>query len=754
MAGKLQKKTQQPLHAEVLAPAGNEQALQAAFAAGADAVYFGLPLFGARAFAKNFTLEQAAKAIEEAHLAGKKIYITMNTLLEEDQMEQAFDYARKLHEMGADALIIQDLGLIHLLHHRLPGLELHASTQLSVSTPFQIEQLKKLGVSRVVLAREATLDEIKACAATGMELEAFIHGALCISYSGQCRFSQVRYDRSGNKGACAQPCRMEYTLEENGKEVPVKGHYLLSPRDLSLVRNIPELVRAGVYSLKIEGRMKSPEYVYESVLAARKGVDGQKLGDQDLEKLKTAFNRGYTLGHAFEKKGLELMNPQTSNHQGVELGEVLGQKGDRVKIRLDHDLAQNDGLRFVKGDFQSGGNANFIYDAKGRLTNFAPAGSVVEVKVAGRILYGAKVRKTTSFEMSKEVENAMKKNHATLPVDMRLSAEAIGQPLELEVFDGSHTVKVNGEPLQKARKAPTADEQIAKSLAKTGNTFARVENIQTDLPAYAFIPVKVLNEMRREALEKLKEIRKTRTPISVCDYDFKPQQPEPLKDAAWIMRKEQNVPDGLLQISEFPLPDTRPKAALYQDEGLFTDHLGRGKIIENMNITNSYALAALLELGYQGAVLSNELGDQARKDLLEAFQARYGFEAPVMMTVYEKPRLMIMKHCPVNTALKDGQRKNCSLCRTNRYTLKGKDGRRAILYGNPDCRMQVFDEYPIDRIDQIPKFEKEGIPAFQLIFTDEDSSQTRKIRHRFLEERKKTAQPKEQAALPSQANSQ
>lgn len=294
------------MNVEILAPAGNMESLKAAFAAGADAVYFGLPLFGARAFAQNFTLEQAKEVIEQAHQVSKKIYITMNTLIEEDQMEQAYSFAKALHEMGVDALIVQDLGLIHLLHHRLPQLELHASTQLSVTTPYQIEQLRKLGIKRVVLAREATIEQIEACAKTGMELEAFVHGALCISYSGQCRFSQVRYDRSGNKGACAQPCRMEYTLLEDGKPVATQGRYLLSPRDLSLINKIERMHQAGVYSFKIEGRMKSPEYVYQSVHAAKMAIAGHPLTAEQLNQLKTAFNRGYTLGHTFEQTGLSL----------------------------------------------------------------------------------------------------------------------------------------------------------------------------------------------------------------------------------------------------------------------------------------------------------------------------------------------------------------------------------------------------------------------------------------------------------------
>ncbi len=722
------------MNAEVLAPAGNLEALQAAFAAGADAVYFGLPLFGARAFAKNFSLEEARKVIQEAHLAGKKIYITMNTLIEEDQMEQAFEYAKALNEMGADALIIQDLGLIHLLHHRLPDLELHASTQLSVTTPYQIEQLRKLGVSRVVLAREATLEEIKACAATGMELEAFIHGALCISYSGQCRFSQVRYHRSGNKGACAQPCRMEYTLEENGKPVQTQGKFLLSPRDLSLVRNIPELVNAGVYSLKIEGRMKSPEYVFESVLAARKGVDGKRLTKEDMTNLQTAFNRGYTQGHTFQKTGLDLMNPATSNHQGVPIGTVLGQNKDRVKIKLTADLSQNDGLRFVSGNQSAGGNANFIYDGKGKFISHAKAGDVIEVKVAGRVPYKAEVRRTSSFVMHKEVENAIKKIHPQAPVDFILSAAAIGQPLTLTAKDGIHTVTISGPELQEAKTAPTSCEQIEKSLTKTGGTWARIANLALELPDQAFLPAKVLNDMRRQALEKLETLRLTPKPIRVLDYNFQPEKPAPMPSIVEIMRKDQNIADGLVQVSEFPLRDVVHKASLYKDEGLFSDHLGKGRIVESMNITNSYALAALLELGYEGAVLSYELSDQGRKDLLQNFKARYGFDAPVMQTVYEKPRLMLMKHCPVNTAIKDGTRTNCSLCRQNRYTLKGKDGKKAILYGNPDCRMQVFDEHPVDTIAEIPDYKADGIESFRIVLTDETADEAAKIRQEFKEQ--------------------
>lgn len=721
------------MNVEILAPAGNMESLKAAFAAGADAVYFGLPLFGARAFAQNFTLEQAKEVIEQAHQVSKKIYITMNTLIEEDQMEQAYSFAKALHEMGVDALIVQDLGLIHLLHHRLPQLELHASTQLSVTTPYQIEQLRKLGIKRVVLAREATIEQIEACAKTGMELEAFVHGALCISYSGQCRFSQVRYDRSGNKGACAQPCRMEYTLLEDGKAVATQGRYLLSPRDLSLINKIERMHQAGVYSFKIEGRMKSPEYVYQSVHAAKMAIAGHPLTAEQLNQLKTAFNRGYTLGHTFEQTGLSLMNPKTSNHQGVEIGEVLFQKNDRVRVKLSADLCQNDGLRFVSGQYEAGGVANFIYDAKGKLINKAKAGQIVDIKINQRVNKGAIVRRTSSFEMTKEVENAIKKNKPQANVDFYFEATQIGQPLRLVATDGMHTVEVEQGELQQAKTAPTSPEQIEHALSKTGNSWASVRHIEIQLGDNPFIPNKMVNELRRLALEQLDQKRSQKQDIQEFDYDFTLNPCAQPASFVEITKQEQAITDGLLQVSEFPLENSTHKASLIHDQGLYCDHLGEGQIVENMNITNSYALAALLELGYQGAVLSGELSKSGRADMLAAFKSRYGFDAPVIYTVYEKPRLMVMKHCPVNTALKDGQRKHCALCRQHQYSLKGKDGKLAYLYGNVDCNMQIFDEDAIDCIDQIDQLQQQGIHAFRIVLSVENKSQSQAIRQRFLQ---------------------
>ena len=288
---------------EILAPVGSPATLEAALQAGCDAIYCALPTFGARAYADNFTLEQMKEVVHRCHSLNVKVHVTMNTLLFEDEIEAAYQQAKQLYEIGVDALIVQDLGLIHLLHERLPQLCLHASTQLSITRPDQIEQCKKLGIQRVVLARECTKEQIQACIRTGIEVEVFVQGAICICYSGQCLFSSLVYRRSGNRGLCAQPCRMPYLLYKDGSKVDFPESYLLSPKDLSLIEEVQTLQKMGVCSVKIEGRMKNREYVYKSVELVKKARDGILLDLEDRKELKAAFNRGFTKGHFDQSEG-------------------------------------------------------------------------------------------------------------------------------------------------------------------------------------------------------------------------------------------------------------------------------------------------------------------------------------------------------------------------------------------------------------------------------------------------------------------
>lgn len=671
---------------EILAPVGNREMLDAALAAGCDAVYLGLPDFGARAYAHNFTAEEARKAIADCHLLGVKVYITMNTILYENEIEKAYLQAKAVHEMGVDALIIQDLGLIHLLHERLPDLELHASTQISAMKPEHIENLKKLGVSRVVLARECSLEQIKACADTGMDIEVFVHGAMCICKSGQCQFSAFRYDRSGNRGMCAQPCRMPYTLLMDGKKVDTKGEYLLSPKDLSLIEQVEDLIAAGACSLKIEGRMKSPEYVWESVHILKEVLNGKKLTKSDKEKLSVTFSRGFTKGHAYSQKGDALMNTLQPNHQGIEIGKVEKVQGKQIMVHLSKPLHQNDGIRFGN---DIGCRVNFLYDRKGKLTDSVEQG-LCRLEGPKGIRKGMTVRKTIDSLLPKEIETEAKAHPRQIPVRAKVFCQGVGYPLVLQLTDGTHTVTVqSGDVAQEAVKRPLDAATLTKQIVKTGNSFATVQSVEVDLNEAVFFVISVINNLRREAVDKLADERTAAKPIRECEYHVSVQTV--------------NQPMEWRESIECPNPDV-------------ADHLENAEIIKNMNVTNSYAVCALVLLGYQSVVVSDECSPKQIKDIAFAFKQRYGCEAPLAVTLFQYPRLMIMHHCPVNYALADGKREGCSLCHRHEFTLVSKDKKRAFLCGDKDCHMQIFDEKPRDWTGLKSEFEASGIRRFRTIY--------------------------------------
>ncbi len=379
---------------ELLAPAGSMEALQAAVQNGCDAVYLGGKMFGARAFANNFDDEQIIEAIAYAHVYGVKVYVTMNTLIYDHEIDDALSYAYFLYTHDVDAVIVQDLGLLERIRVQIPQLEVHASTQMHVHNEEGIRYMRDIGVKRVVLPRETSLSEIQKYSALGVDLEVFVHGAICVSYSGQCYMSSLLYDRSGNRGSCAQPCRMQYQLckEENGKVTTVKsvGSYLLSPKDLNTLAYIPELIDAGITSFKIEGRMKRPEYVAQIVSLYRKAIDAYKRNvsfeiDKEIEDaMKKVFHRGFTQGHIFQKMGSRLMNPIRPNHIGIPIGHVLQVHDSRVRIQLKEDLSQGDGIRILDKKEDKGFVVNKLYKG-GKLVNSACKGEIIEVEHRGFI---------------------------------------------------------------------------------------------------------------------------------------------------------------------------------------------------------------------------------------------------------------------------------------------------------------------------------------------------------------------------------
>ena len=316
---------------ELLAPAGDMNCLMQAVANGADAVYVGLKKFGARQFANNFDNQEIVNAVKLCHLYDVKLFVTMNTLVKDDEVAEFLGQVDYLYQIGVDALIMQDFGMINLVRERYPDFEIHASTQANNTTKETVELYHSIGVKRVVLSRELSLKEIEAIK-TPIEKEVFIHGALCISYSGCCLMSSMIGDRSANKGECAGVCRLPYILKK-GEKVRKEKAYLLSTKELNTAPRIRELIDSDIYSFKIEGRMKSPEYVGFVTNYYRKLIDtyaSTNSLEEDTDKLKTIFNRDFTTGRLFEESDSEIMNTETPNHIGLEIGEVIEYKPDKI----------------------------------------------------------------------------------------------------------------------------------------------------------------------------------------------------------------------------------------------------------------------------------------------------------------------------------------------------------------------------------------------------------------------------------------
>jgi putative protease len=503
---------------ELLAPAGDWEALRAAVAAGADAVYLGGKHFSARQYAANFDGHELEEAAEFLHLHGKKMYVTANTLINNGELEEAVNFLAVLYHSGADAVIVQDPGLIHLARRYFPSLTLHASTQMTVHNLAGVLFLKNWGIHRVVLARELSCSEITAIVQrSGVEIEVFIHGALCICYSGQCLLSSMIGGRSGNRGRCAQPCRMEYRLVRSGNPVPAEGPYLLSPKDLALLTRIPELVASGVASLKIEGRMKRPEYVYRVVKIYRAALDRYvknpqqfAISPEELRELEQAFNRGFTTGYFDGQRNYPNMSYLRPNNRGVYLGRILKTdvSQNQVLLKLEADLEPGDEIEIWVS--KGGRVTTAITDIKrdGRELTSAGTGMTVSFSLREKVFPGDRVFKVFSIRSSREVKQAVAPDNPGLKIPCEVTVEGeLGGNLKVTYSDGRghQGTAASDISLQAARNRPLTQEVLVEQLGRLGDTHYHLEQLHSRLADGLMLPVSELNQTRRRAITALKE---------------------------------------------------------------------------------------------------------------------------------------------------------------------------------------------------------------------------------------------------------
>lgn len=479
---------------EVLAPAGTYECFRAAINAGADAVYLGGSMFGARAFAGNFEEAELIKAIRTAHLYGRKVYLTVNTLLRNDELEKLVQYVKPYYEEGLDAVIVQDYGVFAVLREAFPGLDLHASTQMTITGKYGAQLLKDMGAARVVPARELSAKEIRDIYDdVDVEIESFVHGALCYCYSGQCLLSSMIGGRSGNRGRCAQPCRLTYSA--NG----ISEKYLLSPKDMCTIEAVPDILDAGVYSLKIEGRMKSPEYVAGVSYAYRKyvdmylekGRDGYRVEEQDIRQLMDLYNRGgFCKGYYYAQNDKSMMTFDRPNHQGIVIGNI--KNGELI---LSQEVNPGDVLEFPDGSEYTTPTGK----KSGRLA--LPKGVLKNPK------NGAAVYRTRNNELLGQLRAGYIDNDIKIPVRMEIFLKS-GERACLKLLSGDKELVVYGDVLEPSDKRPAVREGVVKQLKKLGGiAFSSDEgSIVTDIQGSPFVPVRLLNDLRRNALEELESM--------------------------------------------------------------------------------------------------------------------------------------------------------------------------------------------------------------------------------------------------------
>lgn len=649
---------------ELLAPAGNMECLKQAIFSGADAVYVGCKKFGARKFASNFTNDEIIEAIKLCHLYGVKIYATMNTLVKNDEVDSFLNQVEFLHKNGIDAILIQDFGMLCLVLEKYPNLEVHASTQANTSSKETAELFYKLGVKRVVFSREMSLEEINSIDVP-IEKEVFVHGALCICYSGCCLMSSQIGHRSGNLGECAGSCRLPYTLKHNGK-ILVNNKYLLSTKELNTSTNFKELLESNILCFKIEGRMKSPEYVGFITRFYRNLIDNYEQTNikKANSELKTIFNRGFTTGHLFNCTEEELMNTKSPNHIGLQIGKVIEVTKDKIKIKLDKPLNQQDGIRFLNSN--KGLIVNYLYNKNKKLVNTATDICYIDNKIG--LTENDIVCKTIDYNLNKSLKELPSRK---IPVTITVEAH-INKNLSIELIDDQNNkISLQGNIVEKARTEAITQERIKQQASKLGNTPFECQNVHLKCDEEIFISIKELNDIRRSAVEKLiKKRQNCKVKFESKNVEFKKLQTEKMSPGiVAIVKTEEQLLTCLSNNIERIYTEVKPLYEKYKckqtvfykskrcqlelkdnvyNSSLVSDYFDFSKYEElsgdyGLNVYNIYTAYYLHKLGIQAVTLSVELSQLEIEQFIRLYESTFKEKSTFQMLCYGTVENMIIK---------------------------------------------------------------------------------------------------------------
>lgn len=756
---------------ELLAPVGHREGLLAAVTNGADAIYVGGAAFGARKEAA-FSNEELIEVIQFSHLHGVKVYVTVNTTIFDAELEALKEYIHFLYLNDADAIIVQDIGVAHLVKQLYPDFELHFSTQMTLHNTKGVEFAKNFGADRVVVARENTLEEIKAMKqAVDLDLEVFVHGALCVCYSGQCLMSSMIGARSGNRGACAQTCRLPYELVDlaSGETLDSNvGDFLLSPRDLKTIDHVGELIEAGVTSFKIEGRLKKPEYVATVVKAYREAIDQYvenrriKLSKQTHADMDQIFSRGFTKGFLFGEKGLNWMSADRPNHKGIQIGEVYHIKGRRITIKLKSPLEVGDGLRFV-GLKDQGLQVQKMF-VKGQDVKLANPG-FVDLEVPFSVSKGTLVYKTTSVSLAKRVE-VTEKTVPKIDIYGEVSAK-LNEPLRIMVWDdNSNMVTVETEErFEIATNTPLTKDRLKQQLQKTGSTPFNFSYLSLNMDDNITMPISVINKIRREVLEQLETKRSQRFEQrqksdviielpNVSKQSMTPQlsvSVRNLKQLKIILERQdietiyykdiKTLPKAFELAAEFNkeiipqlpriindeeitkaaevLKQVAPKTVMVGEYGMLEALKDSGyNLITDFafNNNNAQSVEALKQLGISQTTLGYEMNQKQIRTLMKKASL------PVEAIVFTRIPMMITKHCPVKL-LNQPNQEFCRLCLTTPFGLRDRKDKILPLLRTGNCITEIFNAQHLILIEYLKELQDMGIYKFRLEFTNENEAE-------------------------------
>lgn len=746
---------------ELLAPVGDMQSLIQAVQNGADAVYLGGKSFGARAFANNFSNEELLTAINYAHEHGVFVYITVNTLVYQSEINEFIRHVEDVLRAGADALIMQDAGMIAFVRCRFPDAIIHASTQMHNHNNAALAFAARLGIRRAVLAREMNIDQIKMLKCP-IEKEVFVHGALCISYSGQCLFSALTKGRSGNRGTCAQSCRMRYKLiDANGNVYQTHGDYLLSPKDIGLFEDIGALTKAGVGCFKIEGRMKSPEYVglatkiYAKIIADDHAGRPLEIASKDMENLLGLFNRGYSKAHLFGVKGEALMSKDRPNHRGIQLGEVISIGRERIRLRLSAPIKQGDGIKFERSD--DGFICNKLYK-NGLLVSDADIGDIIELDAKAKTSVGDTVVKTSDAQLMKALHA---KENRSVSVTGCLTAKT-DQPIQLVLRDEvGHEVIVTGQQAEASRTVPTTKDDFFANIAKLGDTPYRLDEFIIDADADIFVAKSAINALRREAAKRLTQARLAVPELKICDdklpvIKYKEEENRDMRlhvlvrsvaqfeavkdmvngdiytddDIFYFNHKEQ-YPNLRLKTDRLA-----EKIDLYYGERLLvTDHGGLHAYPNDNDVIldhsvyalNANALSVFVSFGANRIALSPELSVLQTEQMMSAYNGLNKQTAPVEAVLWARYELMPMRHCVLLGAL---GKSACGICKKKHFFIEDVKGEKFPVMMDKHCNSHIYHSRIIDA--NAADYLSLGVKNFRVELFDEDDTQSKALIARFL----------------------